>query len=84
MGFMCPVCNGLEPFQETCAFCGAAAADNGRLNDYFGPYSPYRPIDDAALTNGYPDVASHQCVHVAQCTACGKVFHSLIREWPSR
>jgi predicted nucleic-acid-binding Zn-ribbon protein len=79
---MCPVCNGLQALHSSCPKCGTSAADDGRLNDYLGPYSPYRPIDDVGLTNGFLDVHRQQCTHVAHCPSCGYVFHRFVQEWP--
>lgn len=82
MPSMCPVCNGFQALHAQCPRCGAAAADDGRLNDFLGPYSPYRPIDDIGLTNGFQDVGSGRCTHVVHCTDCGHVFHRFVQEWP--
>ncbi|WP_255298455.1 hypothetical protein [Brevibacillus dissolubilis] len=70
MNFMCPICNGFTELQVTCESCGSKLDDQGRLLDYFGDYSPYRPFDDLKRTDGYPDVSSHLCPHVATCPAC--------------
>ena len=72
MSFSCPVCNGLEGLAGHCPACGSELDDQGRLSDLFGPYSPYRPIDESKLTNGLPDLALHLCVHLAVCPTCGK------------
>ena len=70
--YCCPVCNGLEQLQAVCPHCGAPADDEGRLNDYLGPYAPYRDLDDVSLTNGFNDLAARQCIHVIYCQACGE------------
>lgn len=82
MSTMCPVCNGMQVLSVRCPKCGSAATDDGRLNDYLGPYSPYRPIDDIGLTNGFLDVQNHRCTHVAHCPECGYLFHKFVQEWP--
>jgi hypothetical protein len=80
---MCPVCNGLQTLQMCCPKCGSSVEDSGRLNDFLGPYSPYRPIDDVGLTNGFLDVRQHCCTHVVHCPGCGRTFHKFIQEWPN-
>jgi hypothetical protein len=81
MSYMCPVCNGLQALQASCAKCGSASEDAGRLNDYLGPYAPYRPIEEVSLANGYPDLSRHVCVHVTHCPACGADEHLFVTEW---
>lgn len=80
-GFLCPVCNGLHSFNLRCPTCGGELTDGGRADDYLGPYSPYRPIDDMKLTNGYPDLSLHLCVHRAFCEQCGIRLDSAVEEW---
>ncbi|MEX2104934.1 MAG: hypothetical protein WD907_06355, partial [Bacilli bacterium] len=71
MSYGCPLCNGFTQFHDTCIHCGHNMDDEGRYSDYFGDYSPYREIDDLALTNGIPtDVSDHQCVHIIHCESC--------------
>lgn len=70
MNVHCPVCNGLQDLLAECR-CGGYLTDGGRSSDYFGPYSPYRPIDDMKMTNGLPDLANHQCFHAVFCERCG-------------
>ncbi|MBO8163397.1 MAG: hypothetical protein H0Z34_06710 [Brevibacillus sp.] len=70
MNLICPVCNGLLTMRATCRRCSGALHDMGRLSDYYGDYSPYRPIDDGKRTNGMPDLAQHVCVHLGWCPAC--------------
>lgn len=77
---ICPVCNGFERLQAACPDCQAEAADAGRLADQYGPYSPYRPIDDMRLTNGYDDVARRICLHTARCDRCGFGFVAAVSE----
>lgn len=72
MSFFCTVCNGMEALSSVCPHCGSgSASDYGRVNDYYGPYAPYRPIEDISMTNGYPDAARHECMHILYCEACG-------------
>lgn len=70
MQSICPVCNGFTRLQTICSTCQQPIDDAGRLADYFGDYSPYREIDDAKLTNGFLDVANHECIHVGWCPRC--------------
>jgi predicted RNA-binding Zn-ribbon protein involved in translation (DUF1610 family) len=79
--FMCPVCNGLQSISFACPQCRTKMADEGRVDDYLGPYSPYRPIDDLKLTNGYTDLSTHQCVHSLSCPQCGKQLTRSVQEW---
>ncbi len=68
----CTVCNGMDMLSAVCPHCGSgSASDCGRVNDYFGPYSPYRPIEEISMTNGYPDVTRSECLHMLYCEACG-------------
>lgn len=83
MSSMCPVCNGFQQLEAKCPECGGKADDDGRLNDFLGPYSPYRPIDDIGMDNGVLDVGLHRCTHVTHCASCGYTFHSFVEEWRS-
>nr|WP_243735033.1 hypothetical protein [Paenibacillus turpanensis] len=77
---MCPVCNGFQQLQYSCPICEYPAVDQGRLNDMYGPYSAYRPIDDIKLTNGYADVSEHECIHVILCPRCDRTFPLPVQE----
>jgi hypothetical protein len=77
---ICPVCNGLYLLQAACPACGETAEDYGRLGDYYGPYSPYRPIDDVRMTNGFPDVRERECLHSAYCDRCVQSFVVSVKE----
>ncbi|GAA4723163.1 hypothetical protein [Brevibacillus fulvus] len=70
MNYICPVCNGFSNFNSHCKTCGLPLDDCGRIYDFYGDYSPYRPIDDSKLTNGYPDLKQHQCLHLGFCPNC--------------
>jgi hypothetical protein len=78
---ICPICNGMAGLQAQCAACGHLLDDAGRLYDYYGDYSPYRPIDDGKQANGYPDLAQHLCIHVGWCPACRQEQLLAIHEW---
>lgn len=79
--YVCPLCNGIRSLDRTCSRCGGPLTDGGRLDDYLGPYSPYRPIDDLKLTNGYPDLAEHTCIHTVYCGKCGLSEPLQVKEW---
>ncbi|WP_233532053.1 hypothetical protein [Paenibacillus alkalitolerans] len=68
---ICPVCNGIDDLRANCLRCGAQTEDWGKESDFYGPYSPYRPINDLKMTNGYPDLERRQCVHAVFCPSCG-------------
>lgn len=72
MSFGCPICNAFSEMKEVCPNCGQTLTDHGRYSDYFGDYSPYRPIEDLKLSDGIVDNAkNHECVHITQCVHCG-------------
>lgn len=81
MSHMCLYCNGMLALDSMCPQCDKPMADGGRLEDYSGPYSPYRPIDDLKLTNGYPDLALRLCIHQTYCGSCG---YSAVMPIPER
>jgi primosomal protein N' len=70
----CAVCNGTEQSTAECPRCGSRLEDHGRFNDFLGPYSPYRPIDDISMTNGFLDIVRHECIHVMSCPACSRTY----------
>lgn len=63
-----------------CPICNNAAEDRGRFNDYIGPYSPYREIDELSLTNGFTDLAQHTCIHIMKCENCNHQFQMSVQE----
>ncbi len=81
MSYLCPVCNGLRKMSAPCPYCLQASEDYGRMYDYWGPYSPYPPIDDMKLTDGLSDFSCHQCVHIAYCRHCRISFRAVVDEW---
>ncbi|WP_284637899.1 hypothetical protein [Paenibacillus silviterrae] len=80
MSYGCPVCNGLEELSFPCEQCREALDDQGRLSDFYDPYSPYRPIDDIKLTNGYEDLSTHQCIHLGRCSHCHRSYTLAVQE----
>ncbi|TVY10515.1 hypothetical protein [Paenibacillus cremeus] len=83
MSYVCEVCNGMTALTVECQSCHAPANDQGKLSDYYGPYSPYRPADELKAANGFEDLASHQCIHVAFCPQCANTFYSAVQEQPN-
>ncbi|SDI45117.1 hypothetical protein [Paenibacillus naphthalenovorans] len=80
MSYYCAVCNGMELLECACPVCGHPAQDEGKLSDFYGPYSPYRNIDDLKLTNGFIDLEQHICVHSIYCPECGRSSAQPVRE----
>ncbi len=78
---LCPVCNGFAELQASCRSCGSRLLDAGRLADFFGAYSPYEPIDESKLSNGFLDLAERICLHVGWCQACNSEQLYGIGEW---
>lgn len=76
----CPICNGYYPLQQKCSRCDSSVVDEGRLDQLYGPYSPYREIDHIKLTNGYMDASQHLCIHVVHCPNCTHEELSFIQE----
>ncbi|KUO51606.1 MAG: hypothetical protein APF76_13245 [Desulfitibacter sp. BRH_c19] len=66
---ICPLCNGLENIQEfICPHCGIKMIDNGSINEFVGPYSPY---EELTLRT---DNVDNKCVHLVSCSKCGSDF----------
>lgn len=69
---ICPLCNGFEEIHFQCPHCCSQMADEGKLMDFFDDYSPYMPIDQMKLEDGFPaNKKNEQCVHLFQCPNCG-------------
>ena len=64
----CPVCNGMIPLEASCPSCGAPAKDEGRPEDWLGPYSPYELTPRAVAAS---EATDQICPHLAVCPACG-------------
>lgn len=78
---VCPICNGFQNVEKTCGVCGALLEDAGRVMDYYDDYSPYMPIDQMKLEDGYASDYHHeQCPHLLKCTQCGTVEVVFIQE----
>ncbi|MDU2065872.1 MAG: hypothetical protein E6713_13690 [Sporomusaceae bacterium] len=59
METFCSLCNGIESKLVTCDYCGQIMVNQGRLVDYYGPYSPYTSQDSEG-----------SCVHLFYCPYC--------------
>lgn len=66
MDNLCPVCNGFVELRATCTNCNHPMDDRGKLEDYYGPYSPYEENDLITATGG----SGSTCYHVAFCPKC--------------
>ncbi|SFI86452.1 hypothetical protein [Thermoflavimicrobium dichotomicum] len=78
--YACPVCNGLNSLILPCPKCGHSLQDGGRVFDYLANYSPYRPIDDLKMTDGWQDYQNHLCPHQTYCEQCGYQHVTFIQE----
>lgn len=68
---ICPLCNGFDTIESSCPICGNDLEDSGKVMDYYDDYSPYMPIDQMKLENGYPsDYKNEQCSHLFKCPKC--------------
>ncbi|MFB6465205.1 hypothetical protein ACE38V_00160 [Cytobacillus sp. Hz8] len=68
---ICPVCNGFQQIKEYCPACGSILEDSGRIMDFYDDYSPYMPIDQLKLEDGYPrDYVQKECPHSLTCPSC--------------
>ncbi|MCI1695259.1 hypothetical protein [Aneurinibacillus aneurinilyticus] len=68
---ICPICNGLEHMHYSCPSCHHQMEDAGKLETFYGPYSPYEEWGDTEMTNGYMDQAAGECMHIFSCQHCG-------------
>ncbi|PLR86643.1 MULTISPECIES: hypothetical protein [Bacillus] len=77
----CPICNGFRRLEVACPSCGQPLAEQGRIMDYYDDYSPYMPIDQMKLEDGYPTTYSNQqCPHLFTCSECGLEKVLLVKE----
>ena len=68
MSMICPLCNGLRNLQlHICSACGHEMEDQGRVREFFGPYSPY---EEPKIANSFDE----KCVHLIGCPGCSKDF----------
>lgn len=77
MELICPLCNGLEAPSAACPKCGENMDDQGNIEDYFGPYSPYQERDlymwQQEIEN--PELGDDYCVHLYSCPHCQYDYH---------
>lgn len=59
MNPICPLCNGLFSSRVEC-LCGQDMLDQGPLQDYLDPYSPYSSTGEDTPV----------CVHLFRCPDC--------------
>lgn len=78
---MCPLCNGFSQLHATCQNCGSRLVNQGREAEYYDDYSPYMPIDEMKLVDGYLlDAQNHECPHLFKCQSCGTETTIMIQE----
>lgn len=65
MAKVCPLCNALQTLAKECPLCGQPMVDGGMLENYFGPYGPYKTEDGKSG----PDDSC--CGHLCYCPNCG-------------
>ncbi|AWB45866.1 hypothetical protein DCC85_17845 [Paenibacillus sp. CAA11] len=78
MSYICPLCNGLTSLQEVCPSCRNPLVDNGRLEDYAGPYSPYGSADQYQTRQLS---LQNSCEHVAECFHCHEAYTYAVVLW---
>lgn len=78
---MCPLCNGFKKIHLNCPNCNGKMENKGREAEYYDEYSPYMPIDQMKLEDGYPtDYSKEECPHLFRCPICGTDQIVLIKE----
>jgi len=77
MELVCPLCNGLVIAYEVCDMCGGPMVEQGKMEDYKGPYSPYVDRESFAYDNGDNRImmGDHLCVHLYYCERCNAWKH---------
>ncbi|RUS45972.1 hypothetical protein [Cohnella sp. AR92] len=78
---ICPACNALGSPNPTCPACGSAASDEGRTEDWNGPYSPYSPADIPLASSTFRQDAAEACLHIACCPQCAATFTYPVSLW---
>jgi hypothetical protein len=76
---ICPICNALSLLIVSCPNCGAPAEDEGRSDDWAGPYSPYEP--DLISFREFSDSEGTICQHSVRCVGCHFSFLAEIPAW---
>lgn len=57
---VCPLCNKMKEINLVCDKCDGVMLDIGRVQDYYDPYGPQNPINDA----------DNYCIHLFKCEKC--------------
>ncbi|QGG49326.1 hypothetical protein [Heliorestis convoluta] len=63
---LCPACNGLTRISVPCQHCSHLMSDQGRLEDYAQPYSPYDRDDQLGMNID----EEKNCQHLLHCPDC--------------
>lgn len=70
MAKICPLCNGLLNIELPCKECGQPMVEQGPLDSYLGPYSPYQDQQLLELNNGLKVAGTDPCIHLFYCREC--------------
>ncbi len=70
---VCPLCNGLEPYDMICNKCGKKMDHRGKMEDYLGPYSPYMDENSFKYNNYSASIGDNMCIHIYYCEECNKI-----------
>ncbi len=57
---ICPICNKIEVKNICCSRCNGIMVDEGRVQEYMGPYGAEMPIKDS----------EEYCLHLYCCEKC--------------
>lgn len=72
MEYICPLCNGINDKSEYCPQCGHQLEDDGKIEDYRGPYSPYQEeylyMWEQEILE--PQLGHDFCIHLFYCPNC--------------
>ncbi len=60
-----------------CPQCGAEATVSSRLEDLYGPYSPYSGVDEGDF--GQKQRSEHGCIHLLECSNCGHPSYVVVQ-----
>lgn len=77
---ICPLCNALGSVQISCPACGSVAEDEGRWNDWTGPYSPYEPYLLQSVAH-QAEMEPTVCAHAIHCASCQQLSRVAIALW---
>ncbi|MTI81784.1 MAG: hypothetical protein FH758_13080 [Firmicutes bacterium] len=68
MDYTCLMCNHLVEITQPCPGCGSPMENEGLLQDFYDPYSPY--LDQEIYEDDYKNYNHDFCVHVMRCPLC--------------